>query len=88
MLQLGSHLRATTDREGAILLDLVRGQVFRSNASGALVIDLLLRGSDQAEMARALADRFGLPADQASADVDSFLAVLRAGGFLEEGQER
>ena len=88
MLQLGGHLRATTDREGGIVLDLVRGQLFRSNASGALIVELLSRGCERMEIERALGDRFGLSPEEASADAETFLSTLRDNGFLlEPGKE-
>lgn len=85
MLQLRSHVRAATDHQGGILLDLARGQLFRCNASAALVVELLWRGADRAEIERTLRERFGLPAEEASADVATFLATLRGQGFLDEG---
>ena len=84
MPHLASHLRATTDREGGILLDLARGQLFRCNATGALIVALLSHGADQAQIERELVERFGLSAEKASADVQSFLSALDGQGLLEE----
>ena len=84
MPHLSSHLRATTDREGGILLDLARGQLFRCNATGALIIELLSRGADQAQIESELVRKFGLSTEKASADVQSFLAALDGQGLLDE----
>jgi Coenzyme PQQ synthesis protein D (PqqD) len=84
MLQLSENLRATTDREGGILLDLARGRLFRCNASGAAILELLLRGCDEAQIEREFAERFGLSAEQASSDVREFLSALRGNGLVRE----
>jgi hypothetical protein len=88
MLRLSENLRATTDRDGGILLDLARGRLFRCNASGAVILDLLSRGSDRPQIDSQFAERFGLSEEQASADVGLFLSVLRGNGLVEEREAR
>jgi hypothetical protein len=67
-----------THDEGAVLLDERTGRYWQLNATGALVLRLLLVGQAPELIAAALAARFHLAPDRAGADVIAVTEQLRA----------
>jgi PqqD family protein of HPr-rel-A system len=72
----------TIDDEG-VVLDLDGGRSFGLNGPAALVFSLLETHGEE-EIARALARRFEVGAEEAHADVAAFLATLRERGLVVE----
>ena len=54
------------------------------NETGAALWKALETGADRAGLAAALTSEYEVAAEQAEADVDDFLTVLRQAGCLEE----
>ena len=54
------------------------------NTSGAVLWDLLARGTSREELIERLAGEYGLVPDQAARDVDRMLRDLSAQGLLAE----
>lgn len=79
---MGWRLRedvSTADTEyGSILLDERSGDYFQLNATGTLVVRLLLAGSSPAQAAEALAEDFDVDPSQALVDVTALVAELEA----------
>ena len=65
-----------------VLLDLVGSAYFASNRTGTYLLRLLEREHDRESLIAALAEEYGIGADQAAADTDAFLAELRAQRLL------
>lgn len=70
--------------EGEVVgLDLGKGEYFALNPSGAALWSRLAEGADEDALVAELQQTFSLSAEQARADVVSFVAVLRERGLLE-----
>lgn len=67
-----------------VALDLARSVYLGINASGAALWPALVAGATSAELEAILIERFEIPADQAGADVRSFLDGLRGHNLIVE----
>lgn len=83
MLRLSKNLRTVTNPDGGVILDLQRGQIFRCNASGAVILDLLTRGLDEAELVSQFTSLCQAPPSCAADDVKVFLAALSRLGLMQ-----
>jgi hypothetical protein len=71
--------------EGEVVaLDLRGSQYLGVNDSGAALWDMLAAGTTHSALADHLRDTYGLDQEAAEADVDTFLAQLRAQDLLDE----
>lgn len=77
MNQLIPRLRHTRNGDGAIVLDIDKGKMFSTNATGALLFELLSAGLDDATIIAQFAQRFSVSSEVAAADLTSFRAMLR-----------
>lgn len=69
--------------EGEVVaLDLQGSVYLRANSSGALLWHQLARGATEDELAERLVTRYGLPPDQARADVRAFVTDLASHSLL------
>lgn len=84
MLRLSKNLRSVTNADGGVVLDLGGGQIFRCNATGALVLDLLTRGETEEGVVREVSRRCQAEPALVTADVREFLASLRSHALLSE----
>jgi hypothetical protein len=71
-------VRATSPTGAHILLHVPSGTYLRLDGSASTIVDLLTETGDPARAAAVLAARYDLPADQATADVDSVVTALSA----------
>lgn len=83
MLRLSENLRSVTNADGGVILDLHRGQIFRCNATGAIILELLARELDQTELVSEFSKLCQVAPDCASNDVQHFLATLSRLGLLQ-----
>lgn len=70
-----------------VIYDLGSRRYLGGNATAAELWPLLLEGTDVGAMAAALEARWGIDAERAHADAESFAASLRAQGLLVEARE-
>ena len=84
MLRLAKNLRSVTNADGGVVLDLGRGQIFRCNATGAVVLEILGRGETEEGVVREVSHRCQVDAALISADVHEFLVSLRSHALLSE----
>lgn len=84
MLRLSQDLRSVTSADGGVILDLSRGQIFRCNATGAVILELLGRGLDQAQLVSEFTQLCSAPHTCASDDVRNFLTALSRLGLLQD----
>lgn len=66
-----------------IVLDLQGSAYYRLNGPGVLLWQRLVEGCHQADLEAILIERYGIDAEQAAADVDSFVADLHARRLLD-----
>jgi hypothetical protein len=67
-----------------VLLDTKSAEYLSVNRTGAFLWPRMVQGCTVTELTEALADHFGVSAEQAATDTDSFLDSLRQLGLLEE----
>jgi hypothetical protein len=80
-------VRSACNPDGGIVLDIDHGQVFRLNPVGALILELLMKGSAEAEMVHEIAQRYGIDEGAARADVREFLVSLEQSKLIHKKQE-
>jgi len=66
-----------------VALDSGNSVYLSTNSSGTLVWHRLAAGTTRDQLVSELAATFEIPAEQAAADVDSFVDALRTQGLLE-----
>lgn len=81
------HVRATHGADGAIVLNILHGQMFRLNFIGSRILELLKQGLEAPEIAEELACEFGIERVAAEADVREFLEALEKRHLLTVGTE-
>ena len=77
-----SHVRAMTEAEGAVLLDLREGRYFSINPIGAEIWQQLEQGAERGAIVDHLAGQFDAPSDRLEKDVDSFVDLLDQKGLI------
>jgi Coenzyme PQQ synthesis protein D (PqqD) len=74
---LPEHVRSAHSEDGAILLDIRRGKMFRINFVGSRVVELLRAGLSESEIVERLAMEFACERAAVATDVRQFLEQLR-----------
>jgi hypothetical protein len=82
MICLSENVRSLTNADGAVILDLRRGKIFRINPTGATILELLLLGYENDRIACVLSERWGIDPHLASADLETFLKSLENNELL------
>jgi hypothetical protein len=67
-----------------LLLDLATSTYIAVNESGAVLWRLLAEGASTEALAGALTSTFDISSEEATADVDEFVADCRARGYIED----
>jgi hypothetical protein len=73
-------LRASTNDDGLVLLNVETGEIYTANVVGGQIWQLLQEGRSEAEIAAHLAQAYGQPESAIAEDVHEFI-----GGLLEMG---
>lgn len=76
MLKLSEQVRSTHNRDGAVVLDILHGQMFRLNLVGSRMLELLKQGRTEAQITEAISREFGASRETVEADLREFLAHL------------
>ncbi len=82
--RLRQGILAQTALPEAIVLDTRDGAYFELNAVASLMLTRLLAGATPAQAIEAVTREFDVDAERASADLDAFIAQLRARDWLAE----
>jgi hypothetical protein len=69
-------VRATHGSDGAVVLDILHGQMIRLNYVGSRILELLKQGSTKSEIANQLTREFSINHVTAEADVRDFVETL------------
>lgn len=69
--------------EGGVILNVENGDYFQVNATGRLIWETLAAGAQRRDLVEKLQSTFGIAEDQASADVNDFLAELDERSLIE-----
>ena len=76
MYDISAGVRSTRSEDGAIVLDIDHGQMFRLNPVGALILESLGKGRAEGEIAQEIARQYNICEEAASADIREFLRSL------------
>lgn len=82
-MQFSKNVRKSVTADGAVMLDVVRGQMFRANPVGSSILQLLSERRTVSQIAQQLSSTYGVPIDTAESDVREFLASLKHHQLLE-----
>ena len=77
MSQLPPRLRHIRNGDGGVVLDIDRGKMFSTNATGAVLFELLSSGLDDNTIVAEFAKRFEISTEVAAADLNGFREHLR-----------
>ena len=75
--------RSTQDRDGAIALDVQRGQMFGLNSVGSRILELLTAGSSELEIVNRISSEFNAQPDVVETDVREFVKTLSEHHLIE-----
>jgi hypothetical protein len=82
-LQLRSEGVSWTEVDGEVVaLDVSAAVYIAANETGGMLWRALAAGSSREALAQLVIDAYDVPAEQAAADIDAFLADLRDRGLL------
>jgi hypothetical protein len=86
VLKLSEQVRSTHNQDGAVVLDILHGQMFRLNLVGSRMLELLRQGYTEAHIAEAISSEFGAAQEIVETDLREFLAHLEKHHLIEFGQ--
>ena len=75
-MKLSQHVRSTHRQDGAVVLDVLHGQMFRLNLVGSRMLELLKQGHSEEEIAEQLSQEFGVGRETVTSDLQEFLTHL------------
>jgi hypothetical protein len=85
---LADYIRSTHTPDGAVVLDVKRGRMFRFNPTGSRILELLRSGAVEPEIAAMLVREFSADPATAESDTNRFLTELRQYALLEPQSPR
>jgi hypothetical protein len=85
VLKLSDQVRSTHNQDGAVLLDIRQGQMFRLNLVGSRMLELLKQGYSEATIAESVSREFGVGRGIVETDLREFLTHLEKHHLLEWG---
>ena len=80
---VAEQVRSVSSPDGGAVLDLQRGQIYRLNSTGAMVLELIKDGKHERQIADLFANRLNVTREIAEADVRTFMARLQASGLID-----
>jgi len=84
MYRVSNTVRSTHNQDGAIVLDVRQGQMFKVNFVGSRILELLKSGSTESAIVDEIGREFGVRRDVAENDVQDFLQNLKTCHLIEE----
>jgi len=82
-VKLSAQLRSTHNQDGAIVLDILHGEMFRLNFVGSRMLELLKQGCSETQIAAEISGEFGAGREIVETDLREFLAHLERHHLLE-----
>ncbi|MGH9500360.1 MAG: PqqD family protein [Terriglobales bacterium] len=84
MYRVSDTVHSTHNQDGAIVLDVQRGQMFSLNFVGSRILELLKSGYTELEIVDEISREVGVRRDLAEIDVREFLQTLKERLLVEE----
>jgi len=78
-----NNVRRASSADGAIVLHLGRGTMFRLNPIGSKILDLLEQGVSPARVAEQLSEQFDVPIEVVQNDLRHFMQSLQIHGVID-----
>ena len=75
-MKLSEHVRSAHNQDGAVVLDILHGEMFRLNFVGSRMLELLKDGFTNAQIAETISREFGVARETVAMDLEEFLAHL------------
>ena len=85
-MKLSGRVRSTHNQDGAVVLDILHGQMYRLNFVGSRMLELLEQDRTEGQIADELSREFGADKETVAADLNEFLAHLETHHLLERRQ--
>lgn len=82
-MKISEYVRTTITQDGAVLMNIKGGSMLTLNPTGSIIWQQLCEGRTHEQIAARLASEFGIPPEQACADVNEFLEQLEAQHLIE-----
>ena len=82
-MKVSAQIRSTHNQDGAVVLDILHGQMFRLNLVGSRMLELLKQDRTENQIADELGQEFGVDRETVLADLKEFLAHLERHRLLE-----
>jgi hypothetical protein len=83
MFRLSDEVRSTHNQDGAVVLDILHGQMFRLNLVGSRILELMKQGHTEREITEQISKEFSVGREVVSLDLREFLAHLEKHHLLE-----
>jgi hypothetical protein len=82
-VKLSAQVRSTHNQDGAVVLDILHGQMFRANFVGSRILELLKQGFTNDQIADAISHEFAVPREIVTVDLQQFLSHLEKHNLLQ-----
>jgi len=82
-MKLSDEVRSTHGLDGAVVLDIRGGQMFRLNRVGSRILELLGSGLTEFQIADQVSSEFGADRATVVRDLEEFLTRLRSHHLIE-----
>jgi hypothetical protein len=82
-MKLSDEVRSTHDQDGAVVLDILHGEMYRLNFVGSRMLELLKQGFTNEHIADVISREFGVARETVATDLQEFLAHLEKHSLLD-----
>ena len=86
MYRVRESIRSTHGQDGAILLDIRRGQMFNLNPVGSRILELVEAGVAESAIVDEISQKFEVNKEIAETDVREFIESLKQHHLLEDAR--
>jgi hypothetical protein len=85
-VKLSAQVRSTHGQDGAVVLDILHGRMYRLNFVGSRMLELLKQDRTESQIVDELSREFGADREIVEADLREFLAHLARHHLVERRQ--
>jgi len=76
-MKMSESVRSTHNQDGAVVLDILNGKMYRLNFVGSRILELLNSGLAESQIINVLSREFSAEPNTVARDLNQFLALLR-----------